>query len=241
MQLSYALPVVDEKNPFYCPAISASTYVKSLRQKFSRKQASRPNHRINKLSFAQLLDRSLLQSDDEESSDISQEWTSRFSDQNPCLPPILSSGSREGLPDIPAWEKDPIHLHLPPLLETIGDSSCLANFLKSGSKRKKTSFSDLRGPAKHARSFQSVQDSSFDIEVKHEKLNYSGSFPCSPPAQPVQTSPKAPPGLASAINFELLIDCLDETMPGIRLKERLRNLKHTSHQSMADFLAENGI
>jgi len=41
-------------------------------------------------------------------------------------------------------------------------------------KRKRSSFSDIRGPPRYARSIQSVHESSFDITLKPEKLSYAG-------------------------------------------------------------------
>ena len=96
------------------------------------------------------------------------------------------------------------------------------------------SFSDLDAPSNYARSQPSFHDSSFDIEVQHEKLEYFLNV--------IESSPqKAPQNLRAEIpEVKTLADRLDSALPGIRLRERLLALKHHTPEALMDFMAENG-
>jgi hypothetical protein len=180
---TYSFPSIDVKNPLYCPSVSAAAYLDSLRRRL-RRNRSRPNpyrkstHNEYFLqSFARILDNALLSSDSDDEDTRAFPPQSRIKSSHPGQ---LSSDTNEAKTlgfeyAIPTWEyEDADDLSenlwvgikgqpLPSKLPALQDL-----------KRKRTSFSDIRGPAKHAKSFQSVQESSFDISVKHEKLRYSG-------------------------------------------------------------------
>jgi hypothetical protein len=105
---------------------------------------------------------------------------------------------------------------------------------KSFSLKRKLCFSDLDAPAKYARSQPSFHDSSFDIEVQHEKLEYfSNTMESSPQNAPQYSRAERP-------DIETLADRLDSTLPGIRLRERLLALTYRTPEAFMDFMSENG-
>ncbi|KAF8155373.1 hypothetical protein K438DRAFT_357150 [Mycena galopus ATCC 62051] len=113
------------------------------------------------------------------------------------------------------------------------------------------------------RSIQSVHESSFEISIRRgERLQFFPPKPYySPFVLPKKSTPKAtvtedlkakiraledelygpPIGTESPRGLKPLIERLDSMMPGIRLRARLSKLADLSHQSIADFLGENGL
>jgi hypothetical protein len=84
-----------------------------------------------------------------------------------------------------------------------------------------------------------VHDSSFDLEVWHEKLQFKFTG--------VKSSPTDTNNILKDINLATspsdlhrLIDNLGAELPGIRLKERLWRLGVISPQSLMDFLCKHG-
>ncbi|KAJ7897412.1 hypothetical protein B0H13DRAFT_2337944 [Mycena leptocephala] len=133
--LPYSLPTIDEKNPLYCPAITAS----------SKPASKRPSPIV----FRAFLDKALQEGDNEplgtllkpEDDSIATSFTLSTSFEHRSTVKKVT--------------------YRPPLKR----------------KRSRTSFSDLDGPSKYARSIQSVHESSFEISVKRERLQF---FPPKP-------------------------------------------------------------
>ncbi|KAF7327329.1 hypothetical protein MKEN_00310400 [Mycena kentingensis (nom. inval.)] len=132
-------------------------------------------------------------------------------------------------------------------------------------KRKRNnseSFTDLHGSPKHARSSISVNEKSFEVTIKRERLQYfSTKYMYSPFVGKKQATPSKPVvdglkdrvrsledelygpaiGTESPRGIKPFIDRIDAMMPGIRLKERLMKLPTQSHQAIADYLGQSGL
>ncbi|KAL0945349.1 hypothetical protein HGRIS_000847 [Hohenbuehelia grisea] len=180
--IPHSEPSVDATNPLYCPTVSATSYLSSLRYRIVRKasaisnttQGVRRNHRLNyRFLFA----------------------FARISKQAPVVPRRSQRGGNASraedsgpLSDNPAPGLD---------LENLEDdedststicgespdrnqSQISPRFLppqSSNEKRKRSdSFSDLRGPPKYAKSLQSVHDSSFEVGITRETLDFSPPY-----------------------------------------------------------------
>ncbi|KAJ7464597.1 hypothetical protein FB451DRAFT_1561839 [Mycena latifolia] len=232
---TYTLPVIDENNPLYCPAITASSYLSSLRRQVRRRNSRaqtqlQPDRKLS--SFAQILDKALQEGERDPFRDLSQ------SDDESTLPSSYT------------------------LRENLTISLEHRTEKKTSRKRKRSSFSDLDGPPKYARSVQSVHESSFEFSARRERIQYFPQKPqYSPLALPKQPASKTsltddlkakvrsledqlygpPIGTESPRGIKPLIQRLDALMPGIRLQERLSKLSELSHQAIADFLGENGL
>ncbi|KAG5651416.1 hypothetical protein H0H81_008724 [Sphagnurus paluster] len=235
----FLVPSIDENNPFYCPSVSAASYLQSLQLQRRKTGARKSRNRLLQ-SFARALESAL-----KENTDSSDEETVL----GHKLTPTANSSSEEKLYgfaySIPAWERD----H--------GEDSW--DGLKGRSKvlkRQRTDFSDIQGPHKYAKSNNSVHDSSFDVSVKHEKLVYS-AIPGSPFTPPPKINdqnlalelrvrdledqlygPRI--GTESPRGIQPLVEVIDRILPGIRFKERVYGLPILSHQSIVDFLGSNG-
>ncbi|KAK7055930.1 hypothetical protein R3P38DRAFT_2682467 [Favolaschia claudopus] len=239
------LPTIDEKNPLYCPGITASSYLSSLRrQNRRRRKSSRSENQPPKKqflsSFACLLEKALQEANDDTLGKISQ-----LEDDS-----TTAASSTQA-----SWNISASFEHRGTLKPAISRVP-----LKR--KRSSSSFSDLVGSPKHIRSIQSVHESSFEISVRQDKLNF---FPqraqFSPTAPTKKPSPKAmltedlkakvriledelygpPIGTESPRGLKPLIKHIDSLMPGIRLQQRLSNLPDLSHQAIADFLGDHGL
>lgn len=150
-------PVVDEKNPFYCPALDAIAFLQNLRHEIYADPPPYSRTPGDCLpSFAECLDRSLDEAELHEllyravprvldSPDVSQaslNFSGYFCDHSTPAP-------RRGLQDIPPGLR---------------------------AKRKRPSppgtFSDMLAPPKREKSYQSVNESSFELSARGEKLRY---------------------------------------------------------------------
>ncbi|KAG6918415.1 hypothetical protein DXG01_014594 [Tephrocybe rancida] len=269
MMITFASPSIDINNPFYCPAVPAASYIKSLQNQVHRKTRSRVQSRINDrlaVSFVRVLEHALLMDTYDSSDDNYGQTTSTSRLIAHQRSPGSSSSGDEAhslSATIPLWEREDgqdswnqVHVTL--------------------KKRKRDSFSDIRGPPQYAKSLLSAHDSSFDVSVKREKLSYSEV-----PGSPIDFERAAPGirddismltirvrdlegevsdessknrtldthaerlfgppiGTESPRDIHAFIKRLDGMLPGIRLKERLSQLSIVSHQSIIDFLGTNG-
>ncbi|KAG6817233.1 hypothetical protein H0H87_011290 [Tephrocybe sp. NHM501043] len=249
-------PSIDVNNPFYCPAVPATSYIKSLQNQVRRKTRSKVQSRRNNrlvVSFARVLKNALLtdafDSSDDENYDAAACINLHLSANHAS--PTSSSSSDDGNPmsaTIPLWEHE-------------DEQDSWEEVFVVPKKRKRANFSDICGPPKYARSVLSAHDSSFDVSVKRETLCYSDG-----PASPLEPKPLFPAasqesasalelrvrdleerlfgpaiGTESPCDIHAFIDRLDDMLPGIRLKERLSQLSVISHQSIIDFLGANGM
>ncbi|KAF8896640.1 hypothetical protein BD779DRAFT_600233 [Infundibulicybe gibba] len=167
-------PLVDEKNPFYCPAIPASDYLRSLREQQQNgipgpiRNGSTRSTRHERDRFMQSFTRLIANTvyGNERSSDDGHVNFIVHSAADPC--PVHSSGSSEGTLayPIPSWELEESPTNF-------GNNWIQKRgYPRPVKKRKRLSYSDIRNPAEYARSFQSLHESSFDVSVKREKLVY---------------------------------------------------------------------
>ncbi len=215
------MAAADDNNLLYCPHISKLTYLEGLNQYVTlRAQGS---HRPTGYR------ESRLRSDDSHSSDR-------------ILGEYFASGNN--------WFPTPGEDVLPPYSSTVSDPSLTLQTIPVNLgptitrlpvprlKRKSSeTFSDFGAPPKYARSLQSIHDSSFEIEVRRQRLLFS-DVPSSPVAK---TEVHGDTDLDPAHNLDSIIDALELMLPGIRLGERLRTLDSLTPQIVMDFLVENGI
>ena len=227
---SYNVLAIDDKNPFYCPSVSANAYLSSLQHRIHRPTSTRRHGDELFMSFARILDQSTSESDCNEDVDwIVGSYVShaRADDPgvlNPLLPPPYS-----------AFVND-LEQKSAPKDDVQGPTKTLA--LK---RRRLSSFSELQGPPKYSRSAESHStynaSTKFDItQSNREPLTYHVA---SSPASKLE--PEAHPKSLTQPDLDKLIKDLDAVIPGIRLSERLKNIKNASHQAITDFLSDHGI
>ncbi|TFY54163.1 hypothetical protein EVJ58_g9020 [Rhodofomes roseus] len=249
--MPYEQPLIDERNPFYCPALDALAFLQSLRHELHAAPPpyshSPGDHQLP--SFAECLDKSL---DEAELHELLYRAVPRVLDSPGVSQTSLSFSGFVCDHSTPVPRRG-FHLQdAPPGVKA---------------KRKRPAsppgtFSDLLAPPKREKSYQSVNEGSFELSARGEKLRYfSGSVDA-------LYSPYAPRnyGYSDADTFELerrirvledelygppvgaetprsmnaLTTRLDTLLPGIRLKERLQALKADSHQHIANILAVDG-
>ena len=221
------MPLVDENNPFYCPAVPATLYLESLRMKTNNLDFHRSH--LSDYPARALGDSAKAHGgSDFDSSDwvlrelfVGRGW---FSGQHPPtddLPPYSPPGPVRGQ------------------LESLGPVQNVVESTTLSSKSDfalKEAFSDFGAPPKYARSLLSCHDSSFDLEVHHERLRFdrlATSSPCL--KKQVKTSD------TGVDNLGLLIHKLDSALPGMRLRDRLWELNPTNAQILLDFMCEQGV
>lgn len=173
--MSYQNPVIDKHNPLYCPDVSPTSYLATLRELLSMPQILRSDDAF--FSFARNLDHSFL--DDKES--YQDQDVSRVHKAHVFR--VQKSSSPDPLPPYspPIWERR----FLPPYMPNDKPHN-ITGRVNPAMKRKRslnsvTTFSDLEGPTKRERSSDSIHDSSFDISKKGEKLLLSGELDGSSP------------------------------------------------------------
>ncbi|KAJ7690790.1 hypothetical protein B0H14DRAFT_3532173 [Mycena olivaceomarginata] len=132
--MNSTLPTIDEKNPLYCPAITASKYLSSLRRQNKRRKSTRqenqpPKNRLLS-SFARVLDKALQEDDDESLGELSQSEHQS----------VATSST------LPAWNLSTSFEHRSTTVKKVPLRAPLKR------KRSRSSFSDLDGSAKHMRS-----------------------------------------------------------------------------------------
>ncbi|KAF5379663.1 hypothetical protein D9615_005779 [Tricholomella constricta] len=262
IMLRFDAPSVDENNPLYCPSVTAASYLESLRHQRRPNTRGKPSRNDRFLqSFARILEKALVTNSNALGSSDDESYPELLFKRPRTT--STSSEDSENLPNfsyaIPAWERDDVQGFWGTLQGNRDGSGQLEPVpLDLGLKRKRERFSDLRGPPAYARSAQSVQDSSFDVVVKHEKLSYFAA-----PGSIDKTKALRIEGDAESVlplkvrdlggqlygsrtetesprSIQSFIELLDRTLPGIRLKERLAQLSVLSHQSIVDFLGANG-
>jgi hypothetical protein len=174
-----AAPLVDENpaNPFYCPELPAASYMNMLRRRLD-KQAHKhtalfPGDRLLN-SFASILDQALVAADGDHDP--------AFQDRDDIGSRLNISSQLSTSPKLvapPFWGETNTSL---PELESSHSTLCISDGLPVKRIRSPScTFSDIDRPAKHARSLLSFHDSSFEVTVKRERLNYfTSNAECSP-------------------------------------------------------------
>ena len=224
----YVIPIVDDNYPLYCPAIiPADLYLKSLRGRFNKSGWSHCRPGLFQ-SFTRTLKQSTRTEDSDDDDTIGSDWVLGNYYALGHKPSLVR---RQHLGDSVTGELDHNSIQGKPV-----------NYLASSPKRfqsfslkRKLCFSNLGAPPKYARSQPSCHDSSFDIEVQHERLEYfSNTMESSPPQKALQNS------RTERLDVETLADRLDSTLPGVRLRERLLALTYRTPEAFMDFMSENG-
>jgi hypothetical protein len=142
---SYNFPSIDEQNPLYCPAVSAAAYVRSLRRQL-RSAAPVQDQKLL-CSFARILDQAL-------SRDDHAPLDHKYYPKSPTTSSLSGVSFWEKIGQLEA--KHEIPAPRPP------------------KRKRSSSFTNLRGPAKHARSFVTTDSpSSFTFSPKRGGLRYS--------------------------------------------------------------------
>ena len=166
----YPEPIVDDENPFYCPSISAVSFLQSVRQNLHieantrrQKSAHTPDfphdvHHVLFPSFNNLLDRSL---DDEDLLQLhyAPRNVSRIS---AYFRHDLSSSS---LGSGPAPSVSADH-------QNAGGHAHRRSPRHTRVAQTSDSFSEFRGPFKRQRSSMSVNEGSFELSAKADKLQF---------------------------------------------------------------------
>ena len=219
------VPSVDEHNPLYCPEFPKSTYLKVVNRCLAhrrQKKTSGQHQPLRLLSDSSTTSERILgeflSGDNWPSGPIDSDTEDLppYSLTDAPLSPSFHKGSNsKALETRCVYAPNPVH--------------------GARLKRKSSeSFSDFLAPPKYARSILSTHDSSFDVEVRREKLRFFG--PHSSPEQKTATN------LGSHLPKD--IDCLVQQLalgfPGIRLEERLRALNPLTPQTITNFLVDNG-
>lgn len=170
---THSFPLIDAENPLYCPAVSAAAYIETIRRRLQRNRINSHGTRSQNdqflSSFARVLDLALLEDE------------SCFSNDSTCYDasgPDLGQSSRShssglgGLAyHVPPWELDNSSNSL---ILPSAERKLVSRPSRPTLKRKRSSFSDILGSPQHAQSLHSFHDSSFEVIVKREKLDYSG-------------------------------------------------------------------
>ncbi|KAF8202144.1 hypothetical protein BJ912DRAFT_943889 [Pholiota molesta] len=233
---AYNNPLVDDKNPCYCPTIPAAVYLKSLRCKTRNVEKTSNLHPSLSPYFTSLLGQSVHDSDVHDVEDaMGSDWIldGYFTSGRGWFSSPLSA--QDDLPPYSPTESAKLHpkssgMEIQKDFTTVAIAQVRGHVLK-----RKASFSDLKAPPKYARSAQSANDSSFDVELRREQLRYSDSLSSPQLKDHVLTSVEQPKN-----DIVHLITSLDRALSGIRLKERLLALPNHTPQALMDFLAIHG-
>jgi len=225
------IPSVDEDNPLYCPEFPKSTYLKVV----NRYLTLRRGRKIlvdQRLPLEQQSQALLLLSDSSIKSTSSERILGEFlSGHNWFSRPI------DGYDDLPPYSFTDLswspNLHRGPLNFNAYEAANSDHGTRLKRKSSET-FSDFLAPPKYARSIPSVHDSSFIVEVRREKLGFTGTL-SSPEKNPATCVDNHLPN-----DVDYLVHHLALALPGIRLEERLRALKSLSPQVITDFLVDHG-
>ncbi|TRM68547.1 hypothetical protein BD626DRAFT_118050 [Schizophyllum amplum] len=264
-------PVVDDQNPLYCPTLPATSYLESLRRQVARDSyAQRALGEDPLLSFARLLQNALQDSHSGKPQDSHPRTRAAVARQSAAISAISPRpiDERFNFSDLTLGSS------FSQLDSTICDGTRNLRIdavpvSRPALKRRLSDFSDLNGSEQRDRSLLSNQDTSFDVVVKHECLDYDAYDPdtAPPPYSPARAPKKRRISEELAAHDELkshvryledelygpcvgtesprgvssLVDRLTCLLPGIRLKERLYALSDLCHQTIADFLADNGL
>ncbi|GBE90107.1 hypothetical protein SCP_1801310 [Sparassis crispa] len=241
-------PVIDDQNPFYCPTVTAISYLETLRRELhapSRYTTTAIHEKLHP-SFSKRLEQSM---DEDDLLDLLYQPIPAARD-SPDISSLLSNSLQNPTLN---WER-----RTP--APTSDQYDLRQDHPELRMKRKRShsveTFSDMVGPPKHERSFQSVNDDSFYLSAKAQRICY---FPdtkgASSPRHDGLAMEGDVEGKIRALEDELygphigtetprglsvLINHLDTLLPGIRLKERLYALKDVTHQHIADMLGADG-
>ena len=171
----YAIPLVDDQNPCYCPEISSRTYMAMLHTSLSNSQVSPGvSSKIVFNSFANVLSQHFQEIEEEEEYLYYMKYqhlAACRSGKSPS-PPAYSPPSWRYSPACPPGLIAPSHSRSYAFDPIVPDTIPLQPLKRKQSALSSSdSFGDLRGLEKRGRSSEFIQDSSFDISRKAEKLD----------------------------------------------------------------------
>ncbi|KAL6301507.1 hypothetical protein BKA93DRAFT_919725 [Sparassis latifolia] len=234
-------PVIDDQNPFYCPTVTAISYLETLRHELHAHPSRYTTAIHEKLrpSFSKRLEQSM---DEDDLLDLLYQPI-RAARDSPDMSSLLSNSLKNPTLN---WERGTP-------APTSDQHDLRQDHPELRVKRKRShsaeTFSDMVGPPKHERSFQSVNDDSFYLSAKAHRICYfpdtKGASSPRHDARPCIWTPAdelyGPHiGTETPRGLSVLINHLDMLLPGIRLKERLYALKDVTHQHIADMLGADG-
>ncbi|KAF9525813.1 hypothetical protein CPB83DRAFT_743348, partial [Crepidotus variabilis] len=192
-------PIVDNQNPFYCPAIPKSAFLGVI--------VDRNKARRNGVIFQELTPLSESSGDPTTGVDmVGSDW---------ILGQYFSSSRNN-------WLADSSLHDLPPYTSSESlvphDSPTDLRHLQAQKRRPKRksseTFSDFDAPPKYARSIQSVHESSFDLEVRRDKLRLDA---ISSPS--IDLGNLGSTGSLSNVSVATVINLLEISLPGLRLRQ----------------------
>ena len=160
----YSIPIVDEQNPCYCPGLPAASFLESLRQKALSEAAFR---QLQPEPQRSLLDVPLL-ADGYENPCASFE---KLLDQSISEDDLLELVYRRPTLPQPSPEEDSSLDSIYSVPARHAHSSRLSP-RKEPSVACSDSFSDLQGPVKRERSFLAVNEGSFELSAKADRIQY---------------------------------------------------------------------
>jgi len=214
---NYIVPLVDEDNPMYCPAIPAATYRKELTQKLAGSTDSDLRNRSH--SFGYLLEQSFCE---ESNNDGSIRPDRTLGDYFPAS--LWFSSQPPEAEELPTYSPT-----VPGRAQSVA-SQILDMSPNSASV-------PIVTPPKCAQPLLSVHDSSFDMELLQQKFQFNGVTKPSP-TDMTHASRDGFPG--SKPDLDKLVEKLDSALPSVRLKDRLRKPGLINPQSLMDFLCIHG-
>ncbi len=163
----YTVPTTDDENPFYCPSVSALSFLENLRQRIHSAQLHHTNpdnppqvqQRDSFPSFEKLLDQSIGEDD-------LLELLYRPACLQDSDSPEQQNSSINSIFSIPPWERK--HRN-PASLNSLANR---ADIGERGSASASHTFSDLLGTTRRERSFPVANEVSFDLSGKADRICY---------------------------------------------------------------------
>ena len=158
----YADPLVDDQNPLYCPSISAVSFLETIRQQLHGPGTINASRTLNQSfssdddllpSFTKLLDKSVT------ANDLLELF------YNPTRGDINDSDTSSGSSD-PNYRND---MDGSLVLAGLDDTSVKQEGSSPGLPE---TFSDIKGPVKREMSLPSVNEESFELSAKADRLSY---------------------------------------------------------------------
>ncbi|THH08190.1 hypothetical protein EW146_g9071 [Bondarzewia mesenterica] len=258
-------PLIDTSNPCYSPTGDGSAFLENLALEFSGPPRSRDQYLIS--FYARLLyptkktDKDFFLGWPLKRPDASfvEELLSRSQDSSTVSDSVKCA--RTAL----RYSSESSDLRSSPLLSVPAKrSSSLLNNVRSSVKRKRnwspasepSSFASLMGPSKRLRSWDIINQSSFEVtkvddmpdfylktgtvssELEVPELDSTlGSQPASAIRRMIQNSQD---GTGKSLSIVDIVSQLDALLPGIKIKEKLLDLDGLSYQGIADVLGADG-
>ncbi|KAI0636314.1 hypothetical protein C8Q77DRAFT_1192066 [Trametes polyzona] len=240
-------PQVDDQNPLYCPSLPANIYLEELRSKLPFKYPSRHSFSFGDetghgdeaiISFSSRLFAAL-----ESDSDSGLGLCLPAVDAEQLSVPLDTNFADRWAPRNTRYEA------------SLSFSPSRTSRFSSGSKAvsglislDSPLLSALHGPPEHGLSPISLNDESFSLSSKAERLRFSmreRAF-VSPVGNPnllhLETAAWAKPpwvGPETPRSLAILVAYLENMLPGLRLQQKLQGLA-TTHQNVVDILAVEG-